>query len=71
VRGSNQSRGHGGVAAQSDGLCITCIVTRHMLSIDSQCVYIYTHTHDRYILSIHSDIVEAVQTFPRVEKNKK
>jgi hypothetical protein len=24
------------------------------------CVYIYIHTHDGYILSIHSDIVEAV-----------
>jgi hypothetical protein len=41
VHGSDQSQGLRDEAAQSDGLCVTSIVTQYMLRINSSCVYIY------------------------------
>jgi hypothetical protein len=41
VREFDQSRGLRGEAAESDGLCITCMVTQHMLRIDNRLTVIY------------------------------
>jgi hypothetical protein len=38
------------------GVCIALVGAQRMSNI-----YIYTHTHDGYILSISSDVVEAAQ----------
>jgi hypothetical protein len=43
VRVSDQGRCLRGEAAQPDGLCVTCMVTQHMLRIDSPYIYIHTH----------------------------
>jgi hypothetical protein len=42
------SQGVGVKMTQEDGLCVTTLVAQHMLSIDSQCIYIYIYIYILY-----------------------